>query len=336
MTLRNLVLTALTLLLSVAAAMGQQPSASPGATIPQTPDATNYFSFSFGGDSFLGIFPEEINKENMSRYGLSEVRGVAIARVVEGSPAERAGLKKDDVILRFNNEEVTSVRKLNRMLSEVAPDHAVRLTISRGGAEQEVSVTLGRRNEGARALAQIYGSKVDAEVKRKLESLGSNPGLYTMAFGNNRRIGVSTTQLTKQLGEYFGVADGRGALISGVTENSPAAKAGLRAGDVITEVDGEKIGNAADLMRAVNRKSEGEITLTIIRNKDRRTIKLTPERGQATPFYVAPEVQVIPQVGEIVVPQSYIRLAPSTKPILLPRIKTLPRITSVLTLEPME
>lgn len=334
MTLRKPVLIAVTLLLSAAATLAQQPSAS-SHPATQMPDATNYFSFSFGGDSFLGIYPEEINKENMSRYGLSEVRGVAITRVAEGSPAERAGLKKDDVILRFNGVEVTSVRQLNRLISEVAPDHTVRLTISRGGAEQEVSVTLGRRNEGASALPQVYGTQGTAELERRLKELGSNPGLYTMTFGNNRRIGVSTTQLTKQLGDYFGVPEARGTLITNVTENSPAAKAGLRAGDVITEVDGEKIGSVADLIRAVNRKNEGEITLTIIRNKDRRTIKLTPERGQAAPFYVAPEVQVIPQVGEIVIP-STIRVAPSIKPIVLPRIKAMPRIKSVLTVEPMD
>src|SRR6266576_195210 len=83
----------------------------------------------------------------MGRYGMREARGVGITQVVKDSPAEKAGLKKDDVILRFEGDSVTSVRKLNRLVAEVAPDQAVKLGISRGGSEQEVAVAIGRRNE---------------------------------------------------------------------------------------------------------------------------------------------------------------------------------------------
>src|SRR5215207_1042688 len=75
------------------------------------------FSLFFdGGDSYLGIQTEEVTKDNFAKYGLREVRGVAIERVIEGSPAEKAGLQNGDVIIRFNNDEITSVRKLTRLL----------------------------------------------------------------------------------------------------------------------------------------------------------------------------------------------------------------------------
>ena len=98
------------------------------------------------GGSFLGVHAEDVNKENMARYGLREARGVGVTEVVKDSPAEKAGLRKDDVILRFEGDSVTSVRKLTRLVSEVAPDQNVRLAISRGGSEQEVAVTMGKRN----------------------------------------------------------------------------------------------------------------------------------------------------------------------------------------------
>ena len=103
---------------------------------------------------------------------------------------------------------------------------------------------------------------------------------FVFAFGNNRRIGVSTTQLTKQLAEFFGVADGKGVLVTSVGDDSPAAKAGIRAGDVITAVDGEKIEDAGDLTRALGKKKEGDVTLTIVRDKNQRSITVTPKAAQ--------------------------------------------------------
>src|SRR6185312_10217872 len=77
--------------------------------------------------------------------------------------------------------------------------------------------------------------------------------------------------VNQRLADFFGVVDGQGVLITSVTENSPAAKAGLKAGDVITAVDGEKIDGAGDLSRAINKQKDGEITLTVVRDKNQRT-----------------------------------------------------------------
>src|SRR6266568_6941022 len=110
----------------------------------QDPSARS-FSFFLDGGAFLGVGTEDITKENMARYGMREVRGAGVTEVVKDSPAEKAGLRKDDVILRFDGESVTSVRKLTRLVSESSPDQAVRLTISRGGSEQELTATLTKR-----------------------------------------------------------------------------------------------------------------------------------------------------------------------------------------------
>src|SRR5207248_2790609 len=115
------------------------------AQTPQEPGARN-FSVFFDGVTYLGVGTEDVNKENMARYGLREVRGVGVTEVMKDSPAEKAGLRKDDVIVRFEGESVTSVRKLTRLVNESAPDQTIRLTISRGGAEQEVTATLSKHD----------------------------------------------------------------------------------------------------------------------------------------------------------------------------------------------
>src|SRR4029453_14057502 len=112
-------------------------------------------------------------------------------------------------------------------------------------------------------------------------------------FGGNRRIGILTTPLTKQLADHMGVSGGKGVLVTSVSENSPASKAGLRAGDVITEVNGASIEDSGDFIRELNQKDEGEVTLTIVRDKSQRTIKVTPER-RPTPSFNLTDFQPAP------------------------------------------
>lgn len=292
MSIRSVLFILVSLSLTGVIAFAQQttPPATP-APFPGEPFGQSFSLFLDGG-SFLGVYAEDINRENMGRYGLREARGAGITSVVKDSPAEKAGLRKDDVILRFDNETVTSVRKLNRLVSEVAPDQTVRLGISRGGSEQEVAVTIGKRENQFTGWRDLQGQILTPEGKWKLEKpegkwklegpegLGPGKDIFTYAFGNYRRIGVSTTTLTKQLAEYFGVTDG--VLVTSVTEDGPAAKAGIKAGDVITSVDGEKVDSAGDLSRALNKNKEGDVTLTVVRDKSQRSIRVTPKEGTST------------------------------------------------------
>jgi serine protease Do len=304
------------------------------ATAQQTPapatDAPGEFTFHFSGGSFLGIYTEEITRENMGRFSLSEPRGVAVSKVVEGSPAEKAGLKKGDVIIRFNGEEVTSTRKLQRQINEVAPEHTARMTISRGGAEQELAVTVSK----GKGFYGMFDWKQDPDALKRLGELYGKQG-FTSVLGARRRIGVSTSSLSKQLADFFGVAGGEGVLLTNITENSPAAKAGLKAGDVITEVDGEHVEHPADLSRAINRKTEGEITLTIVRDKSQRTIKVIPEKSDTMQLF-DPDINITaPRIGKLNIPN--IRVIPRIQTINVdaPRIEAKPRIRLRLRNQPI-
>ena len=103
------------------------------------------YAYAFGGGNHLGVSVESVTRENMNNFNLrGEPRGVAVREVSENGPAAKAGLQKNDVILRFDGEGVSSVQKLQRLINESAPEHTARLSISRNGAEQELSVKLGR------------------------------------------------------------------------------------------------------------------------------------------------------------------------------------------------
>ncbi|MDH3494729.1 MAG: PDZ domain-containing protein [Acidobacteriota bacterium] len=98
------------------------------------------------------------------------------------------------------------------------------------------------------------------------------------SFFSGRYLGVGVVSLTKQLGDYFGVEGGKGLLINDVTKDSPAERAGLRAGDVIVEIDGKEVKNHSDLFRGMRGDNEEPVVLTVVRDRARQTISVTPDK----------------------------------------------------------
>ena len=319
------------------------------AQAPEPPAAAAATTFFVSGN-FLGVRTEEITRENMQRYGLSgEPRGVGIREVVKGSPAEKAGLRANDVIVRFDGEQVTSVRKLTRLIEESAPEHNARLTVLRGGAEQEMSARLTRREPFVSAAGENFFNlhsdmldnalrfgdeaarnseqwkRAEEQAQRKWEEMAQK---HPRLFGERRRIGVATSTLGKQLAEYFGVT--HGVLVSSVEAGSPAEKAGLKAGDIVTEVDGQKVEDSDGLTRALSAKEEGEVTLTVVRDRNRRTVRVTPER-RATPrgLFTPGTFRLLDSpVAAIALP--HIQMHPDVlsfpRPVVAPRVLSAPRI----------
>jgi len=334
----------LALILAAGVVAAQQPAPPPPSPPDEPMDQT--FSFFIDGGGFLGIYAENVSRENMGRYHMSQVRGVGVTQVVKDSPAEKAGLRKDDVILRIDGENVSSVRKLNRLVSELAPDQSVRVSFSRGGAEQEVTATVTKRLNQSFAGDLLNGDpkiwKWQGTTPKSFKwegpvfergDLFDNNGNFSFSLGNTRRIGVSTMELTKQLADYFGITSGKGVLVTSVTDDGPAAKAGVRAGDVITAIEGEEVDSPGDLSRVINRKKDGDVTLTIIRNKSQQTIRVTPGEARVPGTLDRPQVGrriVIPRIDfpniDIAMPRVVVPAVsiPSIN-INMPRIRVTPR-----------
>jgi len=291
---------------------GQDTPTPPKADTAPMPPKT--FSWSFdGGGSYLGVQTQEVNKENFSKFGLRDVRGVAVERVSENSPASAAGIQAGDVIVKLDGEEVTSARKLTRLIGEIDPDHQARVTILRNGNEQEITATLAKRPtpkfaEGNFNFPVAPNGNFEFKDFKDLPQLKDMPNFkdmpdlksmppgeprvftfpngegrsFTWRSGEGRSIGVGITPLTKQLASHFGV-DG-GALVNEVRENSPAAKAGLKAGDIIVEADGKAVRSQLDLIKSINDTKDGSVQITVVRNGKRKTMSVTPEISKDTGF----------------------------------------------------
>jgi serine protease Do len=204
--------------------------------------------------------------------------GVVIERVQPDSPAEKAGLKAADVIVEFDGERVRSARQFARLVSETSPGRTVTTTIVRDGRRQNLDVV---PDEGSRDVSFFFdGPRLRAQVDDAARALRRFDG-FNFDFDSDRvggpsgpRLGVTVTELPPQLAAYFGVEDG--VLITSVGDNSPASRAGLKAGDVVRSVDGTAVRSTPDLVRAL-RDAEEEVTLAIVRDKKEMTVKATPE-----------------------------------------------------------
>ncbi len=256
---------------------------TPEAKTAPSPRVMSWSLSSSGG--YLGINTIEVSNEHFGKFGLPSVRGVAVEKVTEGSPAERGGIQTGDVIVRVNGDEITSSQKLTRLIGEISPDHTAKITVFRGGTERELNVTVGKRPQPKFDDASLFGRFEDFQrVPLPPDVPGFNgvptaprvpgdPGF--LYFGNRRQIGVGLTPLTKELAEHFGVASG--AMVSSVRADSPAAKSGLKVGDIIVEVEGKAVKGEGDIVRSIMMKKEGDISLTLVRDRNRQTISVTPE-----------------------------------------------------------
>lgn len=283
--------------LAFAAASAVTPAfAQSGKVKPASaPDApTALVQFNTGG--YLGVYLADVkNDERAKELKLSETRGAVVGRVVEGSPASKAGLKDNDVILSFDNEVIRSAAQVHRLLVETPPGRTVALKISRAGVVQTVNVTLGERSFNFMGNTPIAPDADTlpkmTEVRPKLPNRFIDGGLLYQDFGASRyHLGVRVAPLSEQLAKYFGVKGDGGLLVTEVEPNGLAERAGLKAGDCITAANGERVASASELSsvlrragKAANkeaRKADEPVTLTIVRNQQEQTIKVKSEERQ--------------------------------------------------------
>jgi serine protease Do len=206
---------------------------------------------------------------------------VWIDDVREGTPAARAGFRPGDVVVEFDGERIRSARQFSRLVRETPPGRAVSAAVLRGGSREAVTVTPEARTAGN--LAPDLADRIERGLRRLPRDLDLDLDFDFDFQGRTAilprvRLGATLTTLNPQLAEYFGVKEG--LLVTSVDAESSAARAGLRAGDVITTVGGTAVQTPSDVTRAMRRVQPGSATeVRVIREKKEVTLTVTaPER----------------------------------------------------------
>ncbi len=194
---------------------------------------------------WLGVSVQELTPSLRESMKVGNRSGLLITDVVDDSPADDANLREEDVLLSFDGKAVEKADDFTQLVRNTPPDKKVKVKIMRNGEERELEVTVGaRKNEAsARTFSWSGGS-------------GHAPGVFWA--GNRAQLGVQVQDLNRDLAPYFKVEEKSGVLVLSVGKDTPAEKAGLKAGDVITRLGDEKITDADDLISALRDYEDGD------------------------------------------------------------------------------
>jgi serine protease Do len=220
------------------------------------------------GSGWLGVGISEVTPDKVKELKLPAERGVVLGKIVPESPAAKAGLKESDVITEVNGQRVEGTEQFRRMIREIPAGRTAQFTVWRDGRSQTLHVTLGK-SEPLRAGTVVAPAAPGAFAFHMpdMSQLGEmfTNGPWT---SNGPRLGIDAEDLEGEFGNFFGAPEGEGILVRGVFPDSPAAKSGLKVGDVITSVDGERIRSIGELReKLMEKKEEKSLKLGLLRNK---------------------------------------------------------------------
>lgn len=260
-----------------------------------------------GGRPRLGISTRDVTADEAKAAGVSGITGAYVADVASDSAAGKAGLQAKDIIVSVDGETIRSARQLSRVIGESPEGRALQVGYVRGTTRNTVSITPelgaprtmtwdGRAGEGpiVRRFERRQGpgrlpdrESFDFVVPAPGEGEGGNQFFFRQGPGGMRvwagrgRLGVMAQPLTEQLATYFGVKEG--VLVTQVTDASAAAKAGIKAGDVITAVNGKPVKDVGDILDNLEGVENGKTApVEITRDKKSQTITVTLEAPART------------------------------------------------------
>jgi membrane-associated protease RseP (regulator of RpoE activity) len=252
---------------------------------------------------YLGVMLQDLSPSMAKALQLGDQTGVLVNDVVDDSPAAKAGLEEGDLILEFNGVATPDPKALTKAVRKTSPGDEVQVVVLREGKKKTLDVEVGEREaDNVMFFSSEDGDAPDVEFftkkGNKVMVMGKDghTNVWThgdddftfenvMFFGDRGYLGVHLDDLGEQLGEYFDVKDGKGALVTEVVADSPAAKAGLKAGDVIVAVGDEAVASAGDVHEAMSAtEADQEVAIEVKRKGKSKNFTVTLAEMPADAF----------------------------------------------------
>lgn len=207
---------------------------------------------------WLGVMIQEVTPEIAQKFGLKEPKGALVSDITKGSPAEKAGITRGDIIIEYDGKAISSVSNLRNSVAQTKVGSQVRIKIIRNGKEFNLNVIV-------------------AELPKEMATITEEPegDIQRNAFS-----GVTVYDLTKEIALQLGLNSGeKGVVVVKVESGSPAEEAGLKKGDVIQEIDRKKINNMEDFRRVTSLVGSKEETILLYINRGGKRLYITLNRA---------------------------------------------------------
>ena len=275
-----------------------------------------------GAQGYLGVGVRDVSGDQVAVLRLKEARGAEIIVVDHDAPAGKAGLREHDVVLQMNGQAIEGGEQIRRMLHESPPGRTIVLLISRDGQQITVTTQMASHEEVDRKAwpQHIVVPQDPAPAPSESDNSGFAPGPSApappMRGGNSfmgtilmmpSPTGAMLDPINGQLAQFFGAANGKGLLVRSVAANSPAAQAGMQAGDVVVQADAKPVASTGDWTKAIKNSHGRPLTIVVLRDKKEQTLTLIPEgkkRSSVEPPVDDKERDVVARVGMSWMPRS--------------------------------
>jgi len=274
-----------------------------GVGAPAPGQAASGALFFFGAGSppiraaqgYLGVSVRDVTQDQVATLKLKEARGAEIVLVDHDAPAGKAGLREHDVVLRMNGQAIEGQDQIRRMLHETPPGKTIVLVVSRDGQQMTVSAQMAVSQEEVERQAFEQHLTVPAPPPLPDNSANSTDGFAlspassaaTPPIRGNSFIGTllmnpsytgaMLEKMSSQLADFFGAPNGAGLLVRSVQVNSPAALAGMRAGDVVVRANSKPLNSTSDWVKAIKNSHGRPLAVVVMRDKKEQTLTLTPD-----------------------------------------------------------
>jgi serine protease Do len=216
---------------------------------------------------YLGVGVTDLSADRAKALNLNETSGVEVKRVTPGSPAAKAGLKESDVVLDVNGKPIDNVEQFIQSISGTAPGTMLSLGVWRNGSKQTLTATVeSRPSSFFEPFEPGAGFPPLPPIPPQIG------GRDFPMMGDTPRVGFEGEVLSPQLAAYFGVKDG--VLVRTVNPRTPAEKAGLKAGDVVTNVDGKAVASPQEIAAMVRGITGRAVPFTVVRNHKEMTLNV--------------------------------------------------------------
>ena len=262
---------------------------------------------------YLGVDIRDVSDEKLSALKMKEAHGAEVIRVDHDGPAGKAGVREHDVILQMNGQAIEGEEQMRRMLRETPAGRDVTLVVSRDGIPQTISTKLANRSVVEREAWEQHftvpqpeaAPSTEASVPAKGSGTGSvaapangffGAGSVSAAATHSKNFfgdliagssytGAMVEQIGPQLATFLGVPR-EGVLVHSVDSNSPAATAGLKAGDIVLRANTATMTSTSDWLKVMHENKGKAVTVVVVREKKEQTLTLTPDakkRSSVTP-----------------------------------------------------
>jgi serine protease Do len=224
---------------------------------------------------YLGVGVADLTDDRVKALNLKDDTGVEVKHVDSDSAASKAGLKEGDVILEVNGKAVENIEQFIRTIGAAQPGTKVDLTVWRNGGRQTLTATLD-----SRPFNPFFGFGPNPPVP-PLPPSPPDGDLFSILPGNSPRVGFEGEPVTGQLAAFFGVREG--VLVRSVAANTPADKAGLKAGDIVTKVNGTPVTSPREITGLVRASRKKTVSFSVVRNKKEMSLDIEVAQQDSQP-----------------------------------------------------